>query len=306
MNWLFFAFIPPIANALVNYIDKYLITRYIKGRGIGSLVIFSALMGLPTAFLIALFKPAVLNLDPIIAIVMIINGSLFMGAVIPYLYALEQDETSIVSPLSQMATIISFILGYIFLKESLSFFHLLAFIFIITGAVLLATDIKPQQKIKVKKSILWLMLLASLLLAVNGLIFKLVAQNLDFWTTSFWEYMGFVVFAVLIYMAVKPYRLEFVRVLQTNSKQVLSINVINEVLAISGKTSLHFATLLTSLSLVFLIAEGFQPFFVLIFGVLITVWFPKITQENLSWRILLQKLGAIIFLFLGTFFVQLG
>ena len=42
-NWFLLALIAPILWSIVNHIDKYMLSKYLKGRGVGALLIFSAL-----------------------------------------------------------------------------------------------------------------------------------------------------------------------------------------------------------------------------------------------------------------------
>jgi len=46
MSWFLFALIGPALWALVNHIDKYIISKYFTGRGVGSLVLFTSASGL--------------------------------------------------------------------------------------------------------------------------------------------------------------------------------------------------------------------------------------------------------------------
>ncbi len=46
MNWILIASIAPILWAITNYIDKHLISKYLKGEGIGALMIFSSAIGI--------------------------------------------------------------------------------------------------------------------------------------------------------------------------------------------------------------------------------------------------------------------
>lgn len=303
-QWLLLAFIPPVLLALVNHLDKYLITRFVKGGSIGSLILFSSLMGIPTLLLIALFNPLVFSVHPINALLLTVNGCVFLLSILPYLYALELDEASIVSPLSQMTTVISYILGFIFLKESLQLNHFVSFLLIIIGAIGLTLEIKRGQSVRIKKNVLFMMGIASFFYALNGLIFKLISVDETFWTTAFWEYIGFALFAFVLYNFIPSYKKQFLHVLKKNRLEILTLNVLNEIFAITAKTCLHLATLMAPLALVYLVTDGFQPFFVLAFGIIITVFFPKIAQENIDRASLAQKFISIFIMGIGLIFLM--
>lgn len=302
MNWFLIALLAPALWSICNHIDKYLISKYFKGSGTGSLLIFSSLIGVFVLPIIFVFHPEVLSIDPLYGLLIAINGALYILALIPYIYALEKDEASIVMPLYQTVPIFSYILAFIVLKESLTTAQLLASSLIILGAIFITLDLSGK-KIRFKKQVFGLVLLSSFLVALNGLIFKFVAIRETFWTTSFWEYIGFATLAVLLFTFVKPYRRQFLFVIKRNKIPVIGLNGFNEVINVIGKLSMNFAMLLTPLALAWVV-NGFQPFFVLFYGIILTVFFPKLGNENLSKKHLSQKIFAIALMFLGSYLLN--
>jgi len=307
MHWLVFTIIPPVVFAIANHFDKHLVEKYFKGGGVGSLAIFSALIGLPVFLLIWAFNPDVFGLEPASRLLLILNGAIYICGVIPYIYALEKDEASIVSPLFLLIPVIGYILGYIFLNETLTMIQLVGSLVIMFGALGLTLEITKGEKVKLKLSVLFLMLLSSALLALNRFMFKFIAveEGVSFWTTAFWEYLGFFLFAVFLFVFIAPYRKQFLEVFRENKKKVLGINAANEVINIIGEISLHFATLIAPLAVVLWISEGFQPMFVLIFAIIITKFFPKWGEEKLEKRHLVQKVLAILVMFVGTYLLSM-
>ena len=63
----------------------------------------------------------------------------------------------------------------------------------------------------------------------------------------------------------------------------------------------RFVTLLASITVVWTITYGFQPMFVFLFGIIITVFFPSIGSESLLRRDVIQKVSAIAIMLLGTY-----
>ncbi len=303
MNWLTITLIAPFMWALVNHTDKYLINKIIKGRGIGALIIFSALIGLPVAFIIFLINPDVFEISTTSKLIMIINGLFYIGFVLPYLYALEIEEASIVVPLFQLSGVFTIILGYIFLSEALTPLQLIGSGLIIIGAIGLTSDLTVIHKPKVKTKVLVLMTIASFLVALNALIFKYIAIEESFLVTSFWEYIGFFVAALLL-LLVGSYRKGFLQVIKTDTKSVLLLNSLNESINIVGKLSFNFASLLAPVALVSVITGGFQPVFVLIIGILISVFLPKISEESLKKEDLAKKVIFIAIIFFGTLLIN--
>lgn len=302
MNGFLIATVAPLLWAISGYIDKYLITKYFKNGGVGALMIFSSLIGLFLLPIIFLIEPTVIDLDWSYTGVLCLNGFLYLTALLPCLHAIKNDEVSVVLPLYQTVPVFSWILALFFLNEALTEKQLLAAGFIIFGAMLISVD-SSSNKTKFKSKVFFLILLSSFLVALNSFIFKLIAIQTTFWTTSFWEYVGFSIFAVFLFL-IKPYRQQFFYVLKDNKVTVLTINGINEILNIIGKIVMNFATILMPLALAWII-NGLQPFFILLFGIFLAIFFPKLTDESLNKKHIFQKIIAISLMFLGVYLLNM-
>ncbi|WKZ30167.1 MAG: EamA family transporter [Candidatus Dojkabacteria bacterium] len=303
MNWFLISLLPPALWSITNHIDKYLLSKYFKGGGVGALMIFSSLIGAFLLPIIYIIHPAVFESITISHLIIVVNGFLYVLAILPYLYVLQKDEATIAVPLFQLIPVYSFILGFLILGETLSVAQLIGGFIIVTASVFIALDITNIKKIKFKLNVFLLMALSSLLFSLNFIFFKLFAVEANFFVTSFWEYVGFVLCALCL-LLVKKYRQEFLDVLKTNSKVVLATNGINEVINILAKVSFNIASLLVPVTLVWIV-NGSQPIFVFIYGVIITLFFPKLGKENISKPALIQKVIGILVIFVGTIVVNL-
>ncbi|WKZ24632.1 MAG: EamA family transporter [Patescibacteria group bacterium] len=299
MNWFLIALIGPFLWCISNYIDKYLLSSYFNKVGIGALIIFSALIGLIVSPLILLFKPEVLIIGGNEIIWMITAGIILMLSFLLYLYALDKDEASIVAPLFQTIPIFLYILGYIFLKETLSSIQLSGGFLIMIGGIAIAWNIELR---KLKGYIFLMMMVASLLLAAEGTIFKVIALETDFWTVVFWQYIGATLFGALL-LFIPNYRRQFFSLWKKHKAALLSINFINEAITTIGILTFRFAMLLAPLALVQMV-NGFQPLFLLVIGLLLTKFWPKITKERIDKKHLIHKLTAIIIMIAGSFMIN--
>lgn len=303
MNWFLYALAMPALSAVSNHIDKYLISKYFKGGGVGALMIFSSIIGLFLLPIIALFHPETITSFEPKYILIAFNGSIFVLAILPYFYALQRDEATIAVPLLQLAPVISYVLSYFVLGEVLTQIQILGGIIIIIGAILIALELKHKKGIRFKRDVFVLMSISSFLYALNLLLFKYFALKNSFWVTSFWEYVGFALLAFLLLIFVKPYRKEFMSILKRNRIAVLSLNAFNEIIYVIGKIAFNFASLLAPLTLVLLV-NSLQPLFVFVYGIILTVAFPKISQEDISRRTLTQKVVAIAIMLVGTYLIN--
>ena len=180
MHWIAVALLAPACWAVGNHIDKYLLARQRDQRGIGSLMICSALIGALVMPLILLVQPDVLSITLPHAALIMLNGMLYVLGLLPYFHALQRDEASIVVPLFQTSAVFSYILGLLILNEELTALQIGAALLIICGSVLIALELGPRRSV-LKATVLVLMLVASFLNALNWLLFKFVAVQEHFW-----------------------------------------------------------------------------------------------------------------------------
>jgi transporter family protein len=298
MAWFFIALIPPFFWSFANFFDKILLSKYFKGSQVGALVLFSGLVEIFLVPIFYLIDPNILAGGLQNILILLLSGFLIILFYIPYLYAIDADETSIVAPLFQLIPVFTYFMGIIFLDETLKPLQVAASILIISGAILLSLE--KQEKIIFKTKVFLLMALASVIFSLNITLFKFVATKTNFWVTSFWEYLGTSSAAFLILIFAKKWRKQFLKVLKRNKIKVLALNLTNEATYLIGKVSLNFASLLAPVALVSVVG-GVQPFFIFIIGLILTLFFPKIITEKINKKILIQKIIAIIIMFVGIY-----
>ena len=300
MTWLIYSIIPALLWASVNYIDKYLIEKFCKGLNVGALVLFSSFIGIPVSIFIFAIYPGVFDINFFEMFILTLSGNFFLLGVVFYLYALSKDETSTVAPQLLMIPVFSGLFSYLFLGEKLSFIQMIGVLTVILGSLLLSIDINDLRKPKIKFPIFVLMLFSSAFMALNAVIFKFgVVSDVSFWTVAFWEHIGFVIFGIFCFIFVKSYKIEFLHLVKKNGLGILSLNFLNEVITIIGNVIFHYATLLAPIAIVETVTEGIQPLFVILYGILLTIFFPKIINENIERKSLLQKILAIGIMYLG-------
>jgi|SRR6185503_10690307 len=302
MNWFFIALINPIAHALVNHIDKYLVSRFMKGGSVGTLVLFSALFSVVALPVILIINPSVFDSVSVWqALVLMVNGGLLVTAIILYLYALESDEASYVAPLFQLVPVFGFFLGFLVLGEVIETKQLLAAVIIIAGSTLLSLEFSGGKS-KIKKKLLLLMIGSSLLYAANAVIFKSIAVQQGFLDSLFWDLTGKFVFGVILFFAVRSYREQFVTLLRSNRFAIIGLNTLNEIVALVGEVAFVLAVLYAPVFLVQSVA-GLQPMFVFIIGIILTLFFPRLGKESLQKKDLLQKIIGIAVITVGVYFL---
>jgi drug/metabolite transporter (DMT)-like permease len=296
--WLPIAIIPSALFAVSNYLDKYLIERYFKDQGNGAMIIFSSLIGVAVLPFVLIFERGVFSLSPATTALMIGNGMLYVIALVPYLAAMRDDDASVAVPLWQLIPVFGYLLGYFFLGESLGSAQVLGGLVVIAGAFLLSLDLSDGWPTLRSRTLL-LMAFSSLLMALNGVLFKLFALDSSYGTTIFWDSTGLVVVGILYFIFSQTAREQFLSVLKMNTRGALALNTSNEVVNIIAMLILNYAFLLAPIALVML-ANAAQPVFVLALGVTLTLLFPQAISESLARRVLVPKILAILVLVAGV------
>ena len=299
--WIFFAFLGPILWAASTHIDKYLVERYFKNSDTAVLMVFTALIGLIMLPFIWFFYPATLSLPLTSVLVMIASGALYMGSMLFYLRAIQSSEASIIAPMFQTSVLFTFALGYLILGETISWGNAFGVLLIIIGVLSLSFDTSFRFH-KFKLQILFLMLLCTFVLALSSVVFKFFAVNEKFWPTTFWVYVGEAFFGVGI-LLISKYRRQFMDLLKNNTKALLAVNGANELINLGGSLGVRFASLFVPVVVVSAISST-TTLFVFLFGILLTVFLPRIARENISKADLIQKGIAAVLVAVGIFFAQ--
>ena len=179
MNWFFIALCAPFLLACANHNDKFLLSRYLKEKNIGSIVIFSSLFSGVAIPIVLFIQPDVYDVSLVQGSAVVATGMLSVLAAVCYLYALDLDEASFVTPFYQTVPIFAYFLGYFILGETITLTQGLASFVIIVGALALSFEVGPRR-MRFKRNVVALMLAASFLSAINGVIFKLIAVDRGF------------------------------------------------------------------------------------------------------------------------------
>jgi drug/metabolite transporter (DMT)-like permease len=230
------------------------------------------------------------------------TGMLSVVAVVCYLHALDLDEASFVTPFYQTVPIFAYFLGYFILSETITLTQGLASLIIIVGALALSFE-SDRRGLRFKRNVVALMLAASFLSAINGVIFKLIAVDKGFWVSLFWGFVGQVMAGLTLLVCVPSYRRDFIDFFKQQKVAGVGLIALSRLLTSVSEAVTLYATLLAPVALVLLV-NSFQPLFVFTFGVVLTLFFPRVTKESLSRMKLLQKGAGIGFMLLGGYLIS--
>ena len=299
--WLLYAFSGPVMWAISTHIDKFLVDKYFRDSDTAVLMVFTALLGVIALPVIWFFDPKVFDLSLTATVVMTLSGILYMGAMLFYLRAIQSEEASVVAPLFQANTLFTFVLGVVILHELPRWQQLLGAGLVIGGALGLSLD-KKLHLTSFKPRLVLLMLAATFAVALSSVVFKFFAVQDEFWSTTFWTFVGEGLFGAAI-LALPQYRRQFMTLFRRNPGAVIGVNAANELINLGGGLGVRYASLLAPVALVSAISAT-TTFFVFLFAILLTVFFPKIGREELSARNVVQKALGGLLIMAGVVLIQ--
>jgi uncharacterized membrane protein len=297
VSWVVFAFSGPVLWAISVHLDKYLVDRFFQESNVAVLVLFTAFVGVLLLPFIWYFEPSVTTSGIGSIALIVLSGILYMGALLLYLRALQGDEASVVAPYFQAGPLFGYGLAYLVLGETLSGRQLVGGGLILIGAM--AVSVRFDRGIRqFKARLAALMLTCGFAMALSGLIFKVFAIAVAFWTTTFWMFVGEAIFGAAL-LLVPSYRRQFAAVLRANTVALLSINGSNELINLGGGLGNRYALMFAPLSIVQAIGST-TTLFVFAFGVVLSVLWPSLGRETMSGRDLVQKGIAAVLVAAGV------
>ena len=283
---------------ITNHIDKFMINGIDEsGSSIKTLLVFSTLVAgiilSPIWLIISKFSIGISNIS---LLCVLLSSFVYILATYFYFKALEKNDASIVVVMFQLIPVFSYILALIFFKENLVLQQIIGSILIILSAVLISFDFEEKNN-KSKWLALILMALSSLLYATYFFLFDIGIRNSSYNSCAFWFQIGFLIQGIIL-ICFKNYRLTFIKAIKNNGQKYFSLNITNEVINLIANLLVNFANVTIPLALANVL-NGFQGAFVFILGFIGVKLLPKYFKENISKKIVVQKISCIIISIVG-------
>ena len=284
--------------ALTNHIDKFMINGVDEsGSSLKTLLVFSTLIAgaifTPIWLIVSNFSVSINTLS---LVCIFLSSIVYILATYFYFIALNNNDASIVVVMFQLIPVFSYILALIFFKENLTIQQIIGSIIIILSAIIISFDFKGSNK-KNKFKALLLMSLSSLMYAVYFILFDISIRNSSYNSCAFWFQVSFLLIGIVL-ICIKSYRSVFIKAIKANGKKYFSLNITNEALNLIANLLVNFANLTIPIALANIL-NGFQGAFVFILGVIGVKFLPKYFKEDLSKKIVLQKMSCITLSVIG-------
>jgi len=301
MLWLIVALSGYFLLALVNIIDKYLLGSRIPDPKVyafyvgflGIVVLAAAPFGLAeipsfSVFLLAMLAGA----SHILAIWFLFSG-------------LKNFEASrIVPAVGALLPIFTFAFTFLFgeAERMLGFKEIAAFLLLVAGTIL----ITYQGKNLLSKNSLKTAIVSAFFFAVFFIAIKFVYISHPFISGIIWSRVG-AFLAALFFLFSKDVRNDILGGAKIAKEKTWLILIPNQLLGSAALVLQNWAIALAPLAYLGIInaLEGTKYFFLLFFAAVISVKFPQILKEEVSRKVLLQKISAILLMGAGLVLLSL-
>lgn len=295
MEWYIYAFLAPAFWALNNIFIKFLITNKFKTYipMISSIII----MDVPFALVTLLIVP--LNINFPYTIYALIVGILPIIAFYFYSKALLLEEVSRLITLFQLIPVFVALLSVILLKELLTIHKYLGIVIIVIASMLISF-----RTIKGKSSFsnaFKFMIPFSLIIAIYSILEKFLLNYFEFWSLFFWNVFGALLGIIFLLSLGKP-RKEFVSIIPSVGLKGFFVTFIGEGMYVIGALFSLLAFSLADASIVSALL-GLQPFYLFFYTIILSIFLPRILEEEITKRVIVLKITAIILMFIGTYLI---
>ncbi len=299
-TWFIYATLMSLIYSIINHIDHGLLQRYFKLGGVEVLLVFSALFasfGIPYAFYM---EPSVLEIENRNIAIMLTVAVLNVTLLYFYLKAMEGDEPTIVILYYQLLPVLTLLIAYLVLGETITRTEIVAMCMVLTGTTLASFKRNDLREFHFRWRTAALMIAATTCWAIEVTIGKIVILEESVYHSIFWESVLMTTIGACILAGRPKYRQAFREAWKSNSKIILFLMLVSEAMYSAGNALSAHATELKEVSIVML-SQPTQTIFVFLLGVLLALVFPKTYRERLTSFDLMQKVVAISITAFGSY-----
>jgi len=293
------ALLAPAVFPVVNFIDKYVISKQVKDyRG---MPIYSAITGLclGTLFWIVAGFPLLPVKD---VVLLLLAGACINWGGFLFFQAISSDETSNIILLFQMTPLLVLILSVLFLKETILPKQALGMVLIFFSCMGASINTRLERKqFRLSRSF-FLIFLVDALWATAAIFTSLALHANSFPKILSYESWGLGIGGIILYSIFPVIRSAFHESLRTVRKAGLSIIFFNEGLFVLAKALTYYAYSLGPTAIVSIIGST-EVFFGIVYGGVLSFIANHIFQENMTGKVLARKLLLAMILFIGIWLV---
>jgi drug/metabolite transporter (DMT)-like permease len=311
MSWFWIAILSYFLLAIVNLTDKFLIDNVLRSSKAYAFLV--CLLGA----LVFLAAPWFLKYPGIFLLgANLITGAIFAAAIFFLYEALRRGEAArTIILIGGLIPVFSTLISWLFLGDVFNKEQLLGLIFLLIGIFLVAflpgrhsfweklwLSFRSEDY---KKNSLLLIILAALFYALFFTATKYVYGSQEFWSAFIWVRLGALV-SVLFFLFDKKSRQEIISNLKGNNgkkHQNKNMFLFNQGLGSLSFILENYAIFLGPVAIITAL-QGVQYAVMMFFAFFLGLFFKEY-KEKFTWRALIQKIIALVFISLGLYFISL-
>jgi drug/metabolite transporter (DMT)-like permease len=288
MLWAILAIVSAFIFAIVNLIDKIVVSKELKDP------IFATFIFAVIGFIIIAFTGFFIDINIPTYLILLSLGAGIVSSlgVLFYYFSMRKEEVSSFVSLLSTSPIFVLVMAFFLLGERLVAKQYVGIFVLIFGAVLLANEGKGNLKFGRH---LIAVILTIIILAVGEVVVKFVTLNFDYWSLIFWMGIGYGLFAFVLFAIHHPH-------IKGKAKLGIRHLVISNILSIIAALLVLLAISLGPVSIVSALRKA-QPLFVFLGATLLTLTHPELIKEKISKGLLEKKTAGIIIIIFGAILV---
>lgn len=292
MDWIFLSLLAPLFWASSNFVDKYILGKYTKG--IFDFVFFSTITSWIFFALIFIFvgipELSIYSLIPIATGMILIYSYGFYGK------ALEQGDTSSLVILFKLIPVVTVILAFAFLGQTLSSNELIGFVIVLAGATIISFE--KTKGIFIKG--FGMILIAILMWSVMTLFIDYGLTKMSFWDYFMLDNLGSALAGLTMFIipSIRRQVIDGIKTAQLGKYIWFSWN---NVLDFFGQMSIKKALAIAPSAGLVTVVMQVQSFYAILIGVLLTLVIPHIIKEDISAPTLIKKVVGAVIMFSGVY-----
>ncbi len=294
MAWLLISITGYFSNAVAILTDKILLNKLVSHPAVYAF--FVSLFSL----LAILLVPFGFNLPSLaVFVISMAAGIIFTFALLLLYTALQQGEVSRVDPLvGGTSPIFVLIFAWLIIQETLSAVQIAAFFIILIGGYLISAG-DGKSKANLSPKIILLGLCSAGLFALSQVLTKWVYIHDSFVSGLIWRSIGSFVGSMIL-LAIPLYRREIIDSFKHPKTKTGVIFLAGQFFGGASFVLINYAFSLGPIALVNALA-GMQYIFLFMLILPISRKFPHLLEENMSTRIIIQKIISLVIITLGIY-----
>ncbi|OGE76556.1 MAG: hypothetical protein A3K05_03000 [Candidatus Doudnabacteria bacterium RIFCSPHIGHO2_01_48_18] len=292
MNWIFLSLLAPLFWASSNFVDKYILGKYTKG--IFDFVFFSTITS--WIFFAAIFLFVGTPELNIYSLIPIATGMVLIYSYGFYGKALEQGDTSSLVILFKLIPVITVILAFAFLGQTLSSNELVGFVVVLAGATIISFE--KTKGIFIKG--FGMILIAILMWSVMTLFIDYGLTKMSFWDYFMLDNLGSALAGLTMFI-IPSIRRQVIEGIKTATAGKYIWFSWNNVLDFFGQMSIKKALAIAPSAGLVTVVMQVQSFYAILIGVFLTLLIPNIIKEDISAPTLIKKVIGATIMFSGVY-----